>query len=82
MCLVYASRADPWVIQRMVENHALALLHLEDLLLDFDEVLATGEPVDDAKTSRELQMHYNILFACDYTPKVANIIANYPKPFR
>ncbi|XP_044949255.1 uncharacterized protein LOC123398874 [Hordeum vulgare subsp. vulgare] len=45
-------RAGPWVIQRMVENHALALLHLEDVLLDFDEVLATGEPVDDAKTSR------------------------------
>ncbi|KAI4989007.1 hypothetical protein ZWY2020_036324 [Hordeum vulgare] len=35
-------RAGPWVIQRMVENHALALLHLEDVLLDFDEVLATG----------------------------------------
>jgi hypothetical protein len=53
----------------MVENHALALLHLEESLLDFDEILATGEPMDDARTARELRMHYNILFAQDYTPK-------------
>jgi hypothetical protein len=54
----------------MVENHALVLLHLEEALLDFDEILATGEPMDDARTARELRMHYNILFAQDYTPKV------------
>jgi hypothetical protein len=26
--------------------------------------------MDDARTARELRMHYNILFAQDYTPKV------------
>ena len=46
----------------MVENHALAMLHLEEALLEFDEALATGEPVDDDRTTRKLCMHYNIIF--------------------
>ncbi|CAL5063386.1 unnamed protein product [Urochloa decumbens] len=57
------------IIQRMVENHALAVVHLHEVLLDFYEVLSSGEQADNPKVTKELLMRYDFLFVQDLDPQ-------------
>jgi hypothetical protein len=43
----------------MVENHALAVVHLYEALLDFYEVLSSGEQAADPKEIKQMMMRYN-----------------------
>jgi len=45
----------------MVENHALSVVHLYEILLDLYEVMF-GKQAIDPKKNRELLMRYGILF--------------------
>lgn len=54
----------------MVENHALAVVHLYETLLDFYKVLSSGEHAADPKRIKELLMRYDFLFVQDLEPKV------------
>jgi len=56
----------------MVENHALAVVHLYEVLLDFYEVLSSGEQAADPKKTKELLMRYDFLFVQDLDPQVSD----------
>ena len=53
----------------MVENHALTVVHLYEILLDLYDVMF-GKEATDLKRTRELQMRYDILFVQDIDPQV------------
>ena len=59
------------MIQRMVGNHALAVVHLYEVLLDLYEVLSFGEQAADPKKTKELLMRYDFLFVQDLDPQVS-----------
>jgi len=49
------------MIQRMVENHALGVVRPNEVLLDFYEVMSSGEQAANPKKTKELLMCYDIL---------------------
>ena len=51
----------PPMIQRMVENHALGVVRPNEVLLDFYEVMSSGEQAANPKQTKELLMCYDIL---------------------
>jgi hypothetical protein len=63
----------------MVENHALAVVHLYEALLDFYEVLSSGEQAADPKEIKQMMMRYNFLFVNDIDPQVPFTLSYYIK---